>query len=153
MGAHPRLRPVPAGFPGCQTVIALVDNNSPGPVPAWVAETPEVIFHRNNWNAGLTAANNQAYEMLQSSGAEYVLILNNDTEVEADALAILAAFLETNQGAGIAAPAITYASRHDVVWSAGGRYCRWRMKQRQFYRYVSDLPQEPVRCFRSQDVP
>lgn len=128
---------------GVQVVIGLVDNNTPGPVPSWVGETPEVVFHRNPGNLGFTAGNNKAYEMLASLEPGYAMILNNDTEVAPDTLRLLARFLDENPGTGITVPAITYASRPDMIWNAGGTFIKWRMNLRPLYRFVSELPESP----------
>ena len=128
---------------GVRVVISLVDN-SPGPVPDWVEKTPEIKFHRNNSNAGLTAGNNLAYEMVAGAGVDYVLILNNDTEVYSDTLSLLAGYLKTHPETGITAPAIPYAGKPDTIWSAGGKYSYWRMFLTQKYETVSDLPDHPV---------
>jgi GT2 family glycosyltransferase len=129
---------------GVQLVIGLVDNNSPGPVPPWVENTPQVTFRRNKENTGLTAGNNSAYEMVSSFGVDYVMILNNDTEVAPDALNLLAGYLETHSEVGIAVPAIPYASKIDTIWSAGGKYSFWRMRLKQKFAKISDLPDHPV---------
>ncbi len=128
---------------GVRVMIALVDNNTPGPVPLWVGETPEVLFHGNPQNTGLTAGNNQAYRMLSGHQPDFVLILNNDTEVEPDALAQLSNHLLENGDTGIAAPAVTFASQPDRIWSAGGVYSNWRMRLRQIYGTAADLPEHP----------
>ena len=129
---------------GVRVLAGLVDNNTPEAVPGWVEKTPGLIFRRNTENLGLTAGNNQAYEMLSPLSPDFVMVLNNDTEVEPDALARLAGFLASNPHACVAAPAVTYASRPDRIWSAGGKFSRWRMRLFQVYRTLSDLPDEPV---------
>ncbi len=124
--------------------IALIDNNSSEPTPDWVGETPQLIFHKNPTNEGLTAGNNKAFEMISNENVDYVLILNNDTEVYPDALLRLGSYLETHPGTGITAPAIPYAENPDIIWSAGGTYSNWRMFLQQNYKTVSDLPNHPV---------
>ena len=129
---------------GAEIVIGLVDNNSPGPVPDWVEKTHAMKFHRNSSNEGLTAGNNRAYEMVSGTGVDYVLVLNNDTEVASDSLALLAGYLETHPETGITAPAIPYADKPNTIWSAGGKYSYWRMSLIQKYETVSKLPEHPV---------
>ncbi len=129
---------------GVEITIGLIDNNSPGAVPEWVGDSEEIIFHRNDGNLGLTAGNNRAFKMLYQKNIEYVMILNNDTEVAPDALRILAEHLADNPNTAIAAPAIPFADSPELLWSAGGRYSYWRMVLIQIYRYVDDLPSHPV---------
>ncbi len=128
---------------GVSVVIGLVDNSSE-PVPDWVGKTNEIVFHKNDSNTGLTAGNNKAFEMVQKHDTDFVFILNNDTEVFPDSLFLLVNYLLNHSDTGIAAPAIPYADRPDIVWSAGGRYNYSRMYLSQVYRTVSDLPDHPV---------
>ncbi len=129
---------------GVNLIIGLIDNNTAEPTPPWVKDTPQIRFYKNNTNAGLTAGNNKAFQMVSEEGVDYVMILNNDTEVYPDTLALLADYLETHPGTGITVPAIPYAEKPDKIWSAGGRYSNWRMYLEQEYKTVSDLPGHPV---------
>jgi len=129
---------------GVDITIGLIDNNSPGGVPEWAENSEKILFHRNDINLGLTAGNNKAFEMVCRKNVEYVLILNNDTEVAPDALKLLAEHLENNPDTGIAAPAIPFAGSPELLWSAGGRFSRWRMSLVQIYKSVDDLPALPV---------
>ena len=129
---------------GVKVLIGLVDNNSHGSAPEWVKDTQQIKFHRNKTNAGLTEGNNQAFAMLSGENIDYVLILNNDTEVYPDALSLLANYLDRHPETGIAAPAIPYAGKPATIWSAGGKYSYWRMHLKQKYETVSDLPEHPL---------
>jgi hypothetical protein len=129
---------------GADVIPALVDNDSPGPVPDWVGRTEGLLFTRSPSNEGLTAGNNRAFRMLEPLSTDYTFILNNDTEVFPDTIRLLVERLESRPEVGIAAPAILYAGRPDLVWSAGGSLIPWRMLVRQRYERVSDLPKSPV---------
>jgi len=124
-------------------VISLVDNSSE-PVPDWVRSTDEIVFHKNQFNAGLTAGNNKAFEMLRKLNVDFVFILNNDTEVFPNTISLLVNYLLNHDNTGITAPAIPYADRPDTVWSAGGRYSYTRMYLSQTYKKLTDLPDNPV---------
>ena len=128
---------------GVSVVIGLVDNSS-GPVPDWVENTDELVFHKNISNVGLTAGNNKAFEMVQKKNVDFVFILNNDTEVFPDTVSLLVNYLQNHDETGITAPAIPYANRPDTIWSAGGRYSYARMYLSQIYKKISDLPDHPV---------
>lgn len=126
-----------------ELIIGLVDNNSEEPPPEWLLNHPRIIMHINKKNEGLTAGNNKAFDMVTSRGAEYVFILNNDTEVAPGTVKLLAEYLYLHSEAGIAAPAVSYASEPEKIWSAGGQYSRSRMKLVQRYSSVKDLPSQP----------
>lgn len=129
---------------GVEVIPALVDNDSPGPVPEWVGRTEGLLFERSPSNEGLTAGNNRAFRMLQPLSTDYTFILNNDTEVFPDTIRLLADHLQSRPDVGIAAPAILYAERPDLVWSAGGDFIPPRMFVRQRHRQLSDLPEGPI---------
>lgn len=71
-------------------------------------------------NYGFSYANNVGVRKAMAEGADYVLLLNNDTEAAPDMLAQLAACTKRHPDSMIA-PKIYYSDRRDVVWSAGGR--------------------------------
>jgi len=78
---------------------------------------PQVHLIANDDNRGFAAANNQVLRQLISlnrAGAaskdapDHILLLNPDTAVRGDALALLVAHLEQNPGVGAAGPALIY---------------------------------------------
>lgn len=71
-------------------------------------------------NYGFSRANNEGIRMSAEQGAEYFLLLNNDTEIETDAIEhMLKCHLETK---GIVVPKILYSDRKDKIWCAGGDF-------------------------------
>lgn len=84
--------------------IIIVDNASSDGTPEHLQKCfPEVQIVRNISNVGFTKATNQAIE--KSSG-QYILWLNTDTILKADALPKLLQFLEVNPKAGIVGPKV-----------------------------------------------
>lgn len=71
-------------------------------------------------NFGFSYANNVGIRRAMEDGADYVLLLNNDTEIAPDMPAQLAACAKRHPDSVIA-PKIYYSDRRDVIWSAGGR--------------------------------
>ncbi|MBN2588127.1 MAG: glycosyltransferase family 2 protein [Candidatus Fermentibacteraceae bacterium] len=116
---------------GVDLRVTLVDNCSPGEVPAWVGESPDVRFERLAENTGFAGGNNAGFRMSREDGADYTFFLNNDARVAPDAVEALAGFLETHGEAGIAAPAVYRASEPGRLWSAGGNLVRWKMRFEQ----------------------
>ena len=87
----------PPGFPFGVTV---VDNaSSDGSAEMVRNQFPEVQLLANRENAGFAKATNQGIDL---SNAEYILLLNPDTVVLADALQVLVDFLDAHPEAGAA---------------------------------------------------
>jgi GT2 family glycosyltransferase len=59
-------------------------------------------------------------------GADYVLLVNNDTVVKANFLAELLAESERNPKAGMVSPKIYYFDERDRIWWAGGTFSLWQ---------------------------
>lgn len=70
-------------------------------------------------NYGFSYANNIGIRQAKAWGADYILLLNNDTEVQDDMLAQLVACAGRHPDSMIA-PKIYYSDRKEVIWSAGG---------------------------------
>lgn len=71
-------------------------------------------------NYGFSYANNVGMSQAIEEGADYVLLLNNDTEIDADMLARLEECAQRHPDSMIV-PKIYYSDRRDVIWSAGGK--------------------------------
>lgn len=104
--------------------IAVVDNGSTNDsVPvlreAFAAEERVVLLETGR-NLGFAGGNNVAIREALARTAEYVWLLNNDTEVDPGALTSLVDALEADPRAGMAGSKIYYHSRPNVIWYAGG---------------------------------
>ena len=108
--------------------ILVCDNGSTDETPAAVrAAYPSVDVLELGYNWGFAAGTNAGLRYALASGAEHVLVLNNDTFVEP---AMIKRLVEmTAPDVGIAAPLIYYASAPDTIWSAGGLRSRWTLEQ------------------------
>ncbi|MBP3476271.1 MAG: glycosyltransferase family 2 protein [Lachnospiraceae bacterium] len=71
-------------------------------------------------NYGFSYANNVGIRKAMAEGADYVLLLNNDTEISEDMLTQLEACAKRHPDSMIA-PKIYYSDHRDVIWSAGGK--------------------------------
>ena len=80
---------------------------------------PDIELIKNVENEGFVIANNQGIELAMEKGAEYILLLNNDTTVKNDFLEILVNYAEQNYDVGILSPKILYYNS-DLIWSMGG---------------------------------
>jgi GT2 family glycosyltransferase len=101
--------------------VVVVDNGSTDDSVAAVrANYPRVTLIETGENLGYVGGNNVGLEYARAMGADYALLLNNDTEVAPDFLRLLVEAAEANPATGIVGPTIYYFDRPNVVWSAGG---------------------------------
>jgi GT2 family glycosyltransferase len=105
------LRSVFAGQTRHELGVWVVDNASADDSVAIVrAEFPQARLIVNERNSGFAAGNNLALREILASGsagaAHYVMLLNNDTVVEPDALDLLVDYLETQPTVGMVGPKV-----------------------------------------------
>lgn len=106
----------------------LVDNASTdGTVDAVRARYGDrVTIIENQANLGFAAGNNAGIRRALNDGAEFILLLNNDTVVAPDFTTELLRPMLADLSIGIAAPKIFYAEPRDRIWFAGGEISLWR---------------------------
>lgn len=78
-------------------------------------------------NYGFSYANNRGIERAISEGADYLLLLNNDTEIACDMIEQITKCASDNQDSVIS-PKIYYASPQNRIWYAGGEVSRFIKK-------------------------
>jgi GT2 family glycosyltransferase len=83
-------------------------------------EFPDGKFLRCEQNLGFTGGNNLGMKEALEDGADYVLLLNNDTLVDPSFLKHLVRVAESDSRIGIVGPKIFYASEPQRIWYAGG---------------------------------
>jgi GT2 family glycosyltransferase len=100
----------------------LVDNASSDDSVEAVQEkfAGQVKIIVNNTNLGFAGGNNIGIDRALAAGADYVLLLNNDTVVDPGMVGHLADHLTQNAEAGIAGPKIYYHNPPNQIWFAGG---------------------------------
>lgn len=101
--------------------VVMVDNASTdGTVEAVRAAHPEVTILETGANLGFTGGNNAAIKEAIQQGADYVMLLNNDTIVAPDFVSVMVEVMEKDPTIGVTGPMIYYYSNPEVIWSAGG---------------------------------
>ena len=101
--------------------IVVVDNGSADGSPVLIEERfPKVILIRNERNLGFCEGNNMGIRHALQHGADYVLLLNSDTEVDPRFLTILVETAEADERIGMAGPMVCYYDDPQRIWSAGG---------------------------------
>ena len=81
-----------------------------------------VVLLKNSQNLGFAGANNQGIKKAIERGADYVLLLNNDTIVEKDFLKNLLIEAERDNNQSIYSPLIFHYPEKDKIWFVGGRF-------------------------------
>ena len=103
--------------------VVIVDNGSEDDTPQKVRQNfPNVRVIENKQNLGVPAGYNVGFRYALNTGADFILMLNNDTVVAPDMLSKLHAIAETDSKAGIIMPKMLHYGSEDQVWSSGGRY-------------------------------
>ena len=117
-----------------QLNIIVVDNGSKIPFQLNPTEKKEDIhLIRSEKNTGFAGGFNLGIQKALHQSADYVLIINNDTQVYPDMLNNLLQAIESNPQIGVAVPKIYFAKGHEfhksryqanelgkVIWYAGG---------------------------------
>lgn len=76
-------------------------------------------------NAGVAGGLNAGLRHALKNGADYVVLLNNDTTVDPQLVRHLAAAAEAHPDAGMLVPKIYYYAHPDTIWSAGSAFRRF----------------------------
>lgn len=109
--------------------VVVVDNGSTDGSAAAIRERfPGVTFIKNGENLGYAGGNNVGLRNALKRDFDYVLLLNNDTEVAPEFLRFLVEAAEADPAVGIVGPTIYYHERPGVIWSAGGAI-NWKRGQ------------------------
>lgn len=83
-------------------------------------EIADILY--SDTNSGFSGGNNIGIEYAKKYSPEYILLLNNDTEVTPDFLGNLVVIAEKNNNVGIVTGNIFYFSDKSKYWYAGGDY-------------------------------
>lgn len=99
--------------------IVVVDNCSgDGSYEKLKEENKDCVCILSPENNGFSAGNNIGIRYAFQHGADFVLMLNNDTEVKED---FLAKMVEASDGKTVVTPSIYYYSEPNEIWYADGR--------------------------------
>jgi GT2 family glycosyltransferase len=104
----------------------LVDNGSTdGTAEAVKHEFPDLILLENRENLGFTEGSNVGIRYALDHGADYVLLLNNDTVVDKGFLRELLQVAARSDRIGFVSPKIYFSDPPDMLWFAGARFYSW----------------------------
>lgn len=97
--------------------IIVVDNASPNEDSSWLQEKyPYIKYLKSKENLGFAGGNNLG---IKQSKGEYILLLNNDTEVAPDFLEPLVNKCRENPDTGAVSPKVLYHHTPDMLQYAG----------------------------------
>ena len=104
-------------------VVLLVDNASyDGSGERLRDRYPSIRYLNTGANLGFTGGNNRGIQYAIEHGADYLLILNNDTVVERDCVSVLMRSAAEAGRFGAIAPKILYWDDPRSLWFAGGDF-------------------------------
>jgi len=103
--------------------IVLVDNGSTDDTVRTIrGQFSEISIIENDRNMGYAEGNNIGIRYALSEGADYVLILNNDTIVDPLLLESLVSTAKSTSHSGIFSPNIYWYSQPTLLWFAGAEW-------------------------------
>ncbi len=113
-------------YPNLEVVV--VDNNSQdGSLEMAKLNFPKATFIKNDQNLGFSAGNNVGIKYSLERMADFVLLLNNDTEVKKDFLRQLIVSALENKEAGLLSPQV-FSGNNEEIWFSSGKIDWLRMK-------------------------
>ncbi|MDQ1283828.1 MAG: hypothetical protein QG620_176 [Patescibacteria group bacterium] len=101
--------------------VVMVDNNSnDGSFELARSCFSKMTFIKNEENLGFSAGNNVGIRYALDRAADWVLLLNNDTEVDKDFLDKLLGAAEKDEAVGMLSPVI-FEKENGKIWFSGGK--------------------------------
>lgn len=127
-------------YPNVEVVV--VDNASTdGSFELAKAAFSKAHFIKNEVNLGFSTGNNIGIRFALEKMADFVLLLNNDTEVTPDFLTELINATTTDEKIGISSPKI-FKDKTAQIWFAGGKIDWFKMKSLHENKNNSSIPYE-----------
>ncbi|MEA2397834.1 MAG: hypothetical protein QOK25_1390 [Thermoleophilaceae bacterium] len=104
------------------TAIVVDNGSTDGTTPAVRDRFPEATVIACEENFGFAEGNNVGLRAAFAAGADYALMLNNDTIADPELVAALVREAERRPDAGALCPMIHYLDPPDRIWYAGARF-------------------------------
>ncbi|MCX6704147.1 MAG: glycosyltransferase family 2 protein, partial [Candidatus Woesebacteria bacterium] len=121
---------------GLNVLWLVVDNGSDEPVRETIEKFPHVVWKQTGKNLGFAGGFNSGMKYAKEWGADFILIINNDTLFpDNNLLKKMLGVFRVNPKAGLVSPKIYFAPEFEfykekytkkdqgkVIWYAGGRF-------------------------------
>ena len=106
--------------------VVVVDNGSTDhTVPRVRVGFPDVTVLETGANLGFAAGNNVGIQHALDRAADYVFLLNNDTEVDPQLVRHLVDAAEADASVGVVGPKVFFFAQRDRLWYGGGWVQEW----------------------------
>ena len=129
--------------------ILLVDNASYDGSGARLRDRyPDVEYLNTGGNFGYTGGNNRGMQYAMARGADYLLVMNNDTILEPRCVATLMESVPSAERLGALAPKILFYEDPSRIWYAGGDFSYARAMGSHRRELELDTPDEAPRLDR-----
>lgn len=103
--------------------VIVADNGSTDDSVAVIREAfPDIVVLENGENLGFAEGNNRAIRYALDNGADAVLLLNNDTIVDAHLLNAFAEAFRALPDAAMLGAVSFYYDQPEIIWAAGGHW-------------------------------
>lgn len=107
--------------------IVVVDNNSNDDSVLKMKEKfKETKIIESSINLGFSGGNNLGIRYAIENKADYVLLLNNDTEVDKNFLKNIIERVKYEKNIGISTGKIKYFDNKNIIWYAGGKFNKYK---------------------------
>jgi hypothetical protein len=114
------LRSLRANSYESKTIVVLDNASTDGSVEAIRAGYPEAQIVGLTKNLGYAGNNNVGIDLALKQGADWILVLNEDTVLSPDCLERMIEYGERNENIGIVGPMVYHFDEPQVIQSAGG---------------------------------
>jgi GT2 family glycosyltransferase len=104
------------------TVVVVDNASTDGTLEAVRRDYPEVVLIHSDANLGFAEGNNVGLRAAFAAGADYALLLNNDTIADQGLVEALVGEAMGRPDAGALCPMIHYVDPPDHIWYAGARF-------------------------------
>jgi hypothetical protein len=132
-----------AGLSPSASVVVVDNASTVNPLPVLAAEFPSIHLLRNEENGGWSGGNNTGIRYALDRGAEFVILLNNDTTVRSDLVARLLAAAAVRPDFGIIGPVIRFMDEPEVVMTDGIGFNRRGTKGVFYHIPVPEVSADP----------